>query len=421
MKNQKYINWLIKELAPLEELGLLKEGQAQAIEEYYKQNFPQTRTNWLLIVFAIFGALCIGGGLLSIIAFNWHKLGQIPKTILAFLPIILAQVLAYFVCHKKMQSIAWREGISIFYGLCLASSLALVGQIYHFLTDYEQFCLIWVILSLPLIYFFNSTSLTILLSLFILPLKAFWLIILALVFFIYKVMQNKYNASAYILSIIFALLLPIKLGLDISGNFLILFNLIYAIYAVFLFVIGTFYFKQNDNHPLRIIGFLGLCLLAYLHTFSFFGLFSHSEIIHWDQLPFYVYLIYLIFMSIILYFIPKTKTLFISEWALIIYPVCALINLLAIIFKASYGLQEIIFYLYNLYFIFLAISLIIRGNNYKIFKIAGAGSFLLAIYTAGKFLSIQSNLIIKGLILIVIGCLFLAFNYSLKKRLEKGN
>lgn len=110
--------------------------------------------------------------------------------------------------------------------------------------------------------------------------------------------------------------------------------------------------------------------------------------------------------------------LFISEWCLLVYPIVALIEILII--KSSSTQSFLISVLYNLYFLLLAVSIIIKGNNTKELNIIATGSFLITIYIITKFISIQSDLITKGLICILIGACFLGFNFYMKKTIERG-
>ena len=75
MKDIKQINWLLKELPNLVKVGILNEDKVKEIENHYKLQLESHKPlNLAFIIFAIIGVIFIGGGILSIIAFNWSAI-----------------------------------------------------------------------------------------------------------------------------------------------------------------------------------------------------------------------------------------------------------------------------------------------------------------------------------------------------------
>ena len=428
MKDIKQINWLLKELPNLVKVGILNEDKVKEIENHYKLQLESHKPlNLAFIIFAIIGVIFIGGGILSIIAFNWSAINKEFKTVLALLPTLIAQLIGWFVFKKKMESIAWRESMSVFLFICLAASITLIGQIYHLASDYSSFILSLGLMSLPIIYIFRSSALVALSSGFIIPcfsnIENSIIFVIGICPFLYKVFQNKYSPSSYFLSIAMSVLWLFNemfwtFSSCVDHNYCEINKfgkIINGICVVFLFFVGTLYFNDNKKHPLRIIGALGLFFTSYLSVFKSTQI---SNISNYPAISFNI--VFLILMVIGTIYLIKTVSsdLFISEWCLLVYPIVALIEILII--KSSSTQSFLISTLYNLYFLLLAVSIIIKGNNTKELNIIATGSFLITLYIITKFISIQSDLITKGLICILIGAGFLGFNFYMKKTIERG-
>ena len=58
---------------------------------------------------------------------------------------------------KKKDHTAWVESTSAFLMLMLASCIALISQTYNLSGSIEGFLLLWMLLSLPLLYMLNSS------------------------------------------------------------------------------------------------------------------------------------------------------------------------------------------------------------------------------------------------------------------------
>jgi len=70
-----------------------------------------------------------GRGIVLIIASNWDQLSQFTKTILAFVPLILGQLLMVFVLLRKNENLTWRESSGVFQLLTIGATISLVSQV----------------------------------------------------------------------------------------------------------------------------------------------------------------------------------------------------------------------------------------------------------------------------------------------------
>lgn len=147
---------MIKDIPELVKADVISQETADKIRDYYRKQGGQS-TNRLFIVFGILGAILVGLGIILIIAHNWDELSRTTKILLAFLPLLVGQVLCGFVLLKKQDSVAWRESGTSFLFFTVGASISLVSQIYNIPGNLSSFLLTWMLLCLPLIYVMRSS------------------------------------------------------------------------------------------------------------------------------------------------------------------------------------------------------------------------------------------------------------------------
>jgi uncharacterized membrane protein len=114
---------MLKDIPELLKAGVITKETADSIQDYY-QTKSGSSANRLFIVFGILGAILVGLGIILIIAHNWDELSRATKTLFAFLPLLIGQVLCGFVLIKK-QNTSRGEKVE---RLSYSSQL---GQVYH--------------------------------------------------------------------------------------------------------------------------------------------------------------------------------------------------------------------------------------------------------------------------------------------------
>ncbi|MDX1907365.1 MAG: DUF2157 domain-containing protein [Bacteroidia bacterium] len=137
--------------------GLITPEAAGNIRQYYENQPKPDQNNRLLIVFGILGALLTGLGILLILAHNWEDLDRWLRTLIAFIPLLVGQGLCAYTLLQRPEAAGWREGSATFLLLGVGISLALVSQIYQIPGELTDLVLVWVLLSLPLIYLMRSS------------------------------------------------------------------------------------------------------------------------------------------------------------------------------------------------------------------------------------------------------------------------
>ena len=147
---------ILNDLADLVENGIINQETALKIEDYYQKKKGGS-TNRLFVVFAVLGAILVGLGIILIIAHNWDELSRLTKTIFAFIPLVIGQILCGYSLLRKNHSVAWSEGSASFLFFALGATISLVSQIYNIPGNLSSFLLTWLLLSLPLLYLLKSS------------------------------------------------------------------------------------------------------------------------------------------------------------------------------------------------------------------------------------------------------------------------
>jgi len=150
------IRWLYQELPELVRAGVLDREAAQRIERHYGPA-PETTARGLLVpVFGVLGALLVGAGVMLLVGHNWEELGRPLRTGLSFAMLLIAQGVAGWTFWQRKDSVAWYEGSSLFLGLAVGATIALIAQTYQIPGDLKSFLLTWSVLVVPIPYLLRS-------------------------------------------------------------------------------------------------------------------------------------------------------------------------------------------------------------------------------------------------------------------------
>jgi uncharacterized membrane protein len=149
---------LLRELPKLEAEGVVDGLAAERLRAHYAEQASGMGRRLVVAIFAVFGALLIGGGIILLLAHNWEAFGRGTRAAVALAPLLAAQVLVGWIVLKRFQSTAWREGSATLLSLTVAAAIALVDQTYHTGGDLESFLWRWSLLLAPLPWLLNSTA-----------------------------------------------------------------------------------------------------------------------------------------------------------------------------------------------------------------------------------------------------------------------
>lgn len=158
-----YAMSILYDLHELVGANVITSETATQISDYYKrkQGSPQGEKSRQLLLFGILGALLVGIGLLFIVANQWEELPRSVKTACAFLLLIVPQLLCVYALYKKPDKIVWLESTALILFFAVCANISLVSQIYHINGDASSFIFTWMLLTVPLVYIMNSSTVSI--------------------------------------------------------------------------------------------------------------------------------------------------------------------------------------------------------------------------------------------------------------------
>lgn len=164
LMTQKYIKWLKDELPKLTQENIITDEIAEKIHQHYQMDelLAQQSLSFFTIILASIGSLLIGGGIILIFAYNWDNIDRPMRTVLAFTPLVIAQILTVMALYPKKRGTAWREvaGVLLFFGV--AAAISIIGQTYHISGDFQGFITWWYLLILPVVYVLRAHLMTML-------------------------------------------------------------------------------------------------------------------------------------------------------------------------------------------------------------------------------------------------------------------
>lgn len=178
--DREKLEWLRAELAELRGQGVIDSGAEQRIRGYYaacdaepapaaitaRDGRPgpaeQTRAaaksgrqQYFLAVLVALGSLMVGCGVILLFAHNWDMLSKFQRVAVAFIPVTAAACCGVYTIAKEKDQ-RWREASAFFTAVGFAVLTALISQIYHTDGTPQEFLLLVMAVSLPLVYFFRG-------------------------------------------------------------------------------------------------------------------------------------------------------------------------------------------------------------------------------------------------------------------------
>lgn len=271
------------DLKELVENGVLTQEVADNVTNYYLTK--KKSSNKALIIFGVIGAFSIGLGIISIIASNWDEYSRFTKTALSVLPLLLGQILAAYTLLKRKESGAWKEASAVFLLMAFGAVIAMIGQVYHLPSNLHSFITVWIWSSVPLLYLFNSSAVTLLFLVgitthsFMFAMNnvdgiadhSFWLFLIA--YLPYYITRNQDKSHSFGLTIQNWLVPPTILlaMITLIGNndhlvaltFLSFFSIVYLLGQQFLATINT-----SAHTAFTRIGSLGITFTVLALSFD---------------------------------------------------------------------------------------------------------------------------------------------------------
>ena len=282
----KELEWLYKELPELVAKGVIGPECADAIKAYYGPTAWPSGSKTVLTVFGLIGGVLVGLGIILILAHNWAELSRVTRLLIAVGMLVLAQGLAGYVMLRKRDSAGWVEGSATFLMLMVGAAMALVGQTYHLVDDAGSFLLIWMVLSVPLVYLLGATTPAVLYLVGITiwtftgysggtEKQLIWVLLASLCPYWWRLLKaDRYANPAVILTWVFTVCVYICFGTVLGKYVDRLYMADFGSLFALTYLAGVRWFDgavRGWKKPFKFLGLAGGVGLAFLLTFRSFG------------------------------------------------------------------------------------------------------------------------------------------------------
>ena len=418
-----------KDINELVEQQVISNETASNIEAYYlskKDHSP----NRLFVVFGVLGSLLVGLGIILILANNWDNFSTAIKTVFAFTPLVIGQLIVGYSILKK-KSATWKEGSGTFLFFAVGSCLALISQIYNIPGNLSEYLLTWIVLCLPLIYLLKSNALAVLHIVFSTYYacefgyfsggnKEPWIFFILLAFvvpFYYRLLKHRPQANiTSIFNWLFPLSVVITLGTFVGYGDQFGF-LMYVLFFGLLYNIGKIPFF--DDQKLRrngylILGSMGTIVTLLIASFRWFWKFSFkSSVFELQEFYFSVFL-FLITVGLLVYMNGKKwiKDFNLFQYVFILFSTLFIIGFINDIISTV---------LVNILVLALGLTTIKIGVDQFHFGILNYGLLIITTLVICRFFDTNMSFVVRGLLFVAVGIGFFVTNYIMLKRQKKIN
>lgn len=419
---------------------------AAAIEHYY-DSAESRQSKFGFVLLAIVGSALIGAGIILLIAHNWDDLSRPVRSTIAFVPLVVAQVLAAFVLLRRNESQAWRESVAILDVAGVATAISLVSQTYQIQGSFADFMCVWMLLSIPIVYLFRTTVGAIAYMIgSVVWLFAevdwrfhnpdhlfFWLFLLAIVpFYISLLRRDRASGESTWLSIFLAAAAGIGLSFTAWATGANLGGVAFAGLCTGVYLCGLSFFQTSEEerlHPLAFLGGLGIGTTSIVLSFeSMWHMTSESSwTLHGPAraLGIAIELFFpLVAIGLMIWSYLKRRQIAFSVVAALLPFIAGLAWIVANLASAAerakntpYSLAAAA--LFDVYALLLGIELLARGVRVHSLVRANFGLLVIAALACSRFFDSDLGFVTRGLGFIIVGVGFLVTNVIFFKKRAK--
>ena len=431
------IRWLLSELPKLEAEGVIDASAAERLQAHYAEKTTGTGRRLVVAIFAVFGALLIGGGVILLLAHNWDVFGRGTRAAIALAPLLASQVLVGWILLKKVESTAWREGSATLLALTLAASIALVDQTYHTGGDLETFLWRWSLLLAPLPWLLNSTAVA---MLFLASLTwwagaakvegsqilIMWPVAAAVVPHLVQVLRSgRRGLRAANLQWAIAIFLCVAVGLGLEDRVPGLWIVIYVGLFALMIALGAANRRGEEGlwrRPLEAVGVVGSILLWLVLSFDEvwrnigWDHIRSSEAFH--ELVWWVDVLVAIGLplaaiAVMAFLLDRRRNRLTLVWGLSVPVIAVVWPLVAVTNSSWIGMVA-----FTLLLFIVGIATIGVGVRRQSLGTVNLGMFVVALLVVVRFFDSGFGFIFKGLAFILVGFGFLVANVLLSRSLR---
>lgn len=422
-----------KELEELLQAGIISQSISDDILAYFESK-KKDSPNRLFSIFGALGALLVGLGIILILAHNWDQFSKSVKTIVAFTPLLVGQIIYAYVLLRKSNQMGWREGATTFLFLAVGACISLISQIYNIPGSLGDFLFTWMLLCLPLIYLMRSSlaPLLYLIGITVFGMESsyfspdepefywYWLMLAAaLPHYLRLVLKEPLGNSTFIHHWAVLLSVTICLGTfhhDVSEY---LFVAYFSFFGICMLIGRNSLLQKSPSwsNAYLIIGALGSLTLMFI--FSFEAVWENlisEDISRKEQLlsrEFWLAFSLTLIGTFML--INRWRTIAIQQWN----PIGAAFLLFAIIFLPGIAYPQIAMIIINLAILSIGILIVTDGAKKDHLGRLNFGLLIISVLILCRFLDTEMSFVLRGIIFVGLGISFFAANYFMLQKRKK--
>lgn len=413
--------------------------QAAIMKQRQQSTSAAKKQNHLTIMLAIIGSILIGAGVITLLAYNWHRFPQALRVILAFAPLLFSHSLMFYVWKFKREQISWCESAAIANTAGVFASLALIAQVFHLSANLDNYFLTCALLILPTMYLLNAVSPLIIYYVAIFS----WCISTTTTSFVIGEYLSFFALCAGLLTL--PLIIKRLWEKQPAANYLSFISYIYFICALIFFLVqnkvgifpatlslaaislmtALFYHPSALVGPFALGGVYFYLILFYLTKIEYWkigGWLSGSDF--FANINWLAVVLLIITIAFGIYLINKAlanKRIFTAMHIGIVAIVAVLLSL--IMYWVDDGDNGVLFgqILANATIAGLGCLLIYQGYHEQTVNKSSRGLALICILIIMRFIDADLGLITKGIAFIILGIIFLAANYWLSKKIKQSS
>ena len=157
---KQYLKWFLSEIPQLAEKGVIQSDTASSLELHYRSRLESLPGHQKIfsLVSGIIGIVMTVAGVILFLNYNWDMFPKVLRISLAALPLAAGAVISYFTIMAGRWQL-WREISAILTSAGAGTLIAVLSQIYHTGGELYEFMFLLLLISLPLVYIFNSVGL----------------------------------------------------------------------------------------------------------------------------------------------------------------------------------------------------------------------------------------------------------------------
>lgn len=178
------------DLDELTRANLITDNQKQAILSWQKKNTHGAWTSRFIQIFATFGSILTGLGVILLIAANWDTISDMMKTILMIGSTGIVYGLGYYFSYRNTDYTKTGQSLMLLGSLLYGASIFLLGQVYNLGGTFADAFLIWAVPTILLAYTTRFTTIYI-------------LAIILIYAYIFSVLGEGYGFSGFVIADIF--------------------------------------------------------------------------------------------------------------------------------------------------------------------------------------------------------------------------